>query len=418
MDYNNRIIKIIETREGETTIQVDNKFLHSKYYPIKDAKTLIENNSNIYKDKNCIVIYGLALGYHVKELLNRINGDAKVYMFEADEEIFKMAEKLKLLDDIKLDRRVELFVGYSKSFLSSFYEKLKLVDDILIYNPSVDVLPDTFSELKLVLKNFSIAKMGMEDFSKLAKNNFENNIKLEYKPISEYFKSINIRNKPVIIVSSGPSLDYSISALKNVAGKAKIFSAGSSLKALMDNKIKPDMISIVDANEIIKNQIKGYENLDIPLCFLNTASNDAIGCYRGPKYMFYNQLQNNVNKDIVIDTGKSVATAILDIAIKGGANPIIFVGQDLAYVHNKTHVDAYSQVHKLDVSIPERNNYKKVLGVNGQLLNTNNSLLYFKRWIENKISEHPNITFINCSKGAKIEGTIEMDLEGVLNSIK
>jgi len=38
-----------------------------------------------------------------------------------------------------------------------------------------------------------------------------------------------------------------------------------------------------------------------------------------------------------VDSGGSVATTILDIAIKMGGNPIILVGQDLAYVDGKNH---------------------------------------------------------------------------------
>ena len=410
MNQTERIIEILQTKEGIVTIQVNNKYIHSKYYPKKDARVFIENNARVYEDKKHVVIYGIGLGYHIKELLNHVDKNCNVYIFDADQEIDKVANELKLLEEINKDKRVSLFVGYSKEFIKIFYEKIQLVDDILIYNPSVEVLPDTMENFKLALKSFSISKMGMDSFAKLAKENYESNIKVKHESINEFYKIDNLKNKPVIIVSSGPSLDYNIKYLNRFIGRAKIFAAGSSLKTLMNNEIKPDMICIIDAHEVIANQIKGYEDLNVPLCYLSTASRNAISSYNGRKFIFYNSPQAN---SITIDTGKSVATAILDIAIKGGANPIIFVGQDLAYVDNKTHTDAYSEVHKIDNNIPIKKQYKTVQGVSGELLNTNTTLLYFKQWIENKISEYPNITFINCSKGAKIDGTIEMELEDI-----
>ncbi len=39
--------------------------------------------------------------------------------------------------------------------------------------------------------------------------------------------------------------------------------------------------------------------------------------------------------------------------------------------------------------------------------------MYFKRQIEKEIEQNPNVRFVNCSKGARIKGTVEMDLEEV-----
>ncbi|MCY6353972.1 motility associated factor glycosyltransferase family protein [Clostridium sp. ZS2-4] len=409
-----RKITIIETKEMVPTLKINNKFIHSKYYPQKDAKTFIDNNTVVYKQKQHVLLYGIGMGYHVKELLTRIDKECKVYIFDADEEVFNIVDKLNLLTDIKKDSRVELFIGYSKEFMDKFHEKLQLVDDILVYNPSIEALSESMERFKLALKNFSVSRMGMSSFKELADKNYENNIKEKHEPIEKFFEIKNLKSKPVIIVSSGPSLDYSVKYLSDFKEDVQIFAAGSALKTLMNNGITPDMICIIDADRIIANQVKGYENLNVPLCFLSTASHEAVDSYKGPKYIFYNE---PCEDRIVIDTGKSVATAILDIAIKGEANPIIFIGQDLAFVDNKTHAEAYSEVHHLNIAVPIKKQYQKVIGVNGELLNTNNSLLYFKNWIENKINEYPNITFINCSKGAKIKGTVDMELKDVYKLI-
>jgi len=53
--------------------------------------------------------------------------------------------------------------------------------------------------------------------------------------------------------------------LKEAKGRALIISAGSALRPLLMRNIKPDFFAIIDPQDITYNQIKGYENIGIPL---------------------------------------------------------------------------------------------------------------------------------------------------------
>ncbi|MBY6916662.1 motility associated factor glycosyltransferase family protein [Clostridium botulinum] len=399
-----RKIQIINTRESNPTLLVENIFIHSKYYPVKEGEKFIELNEKFYKNKDVVMVYGLGLGYHIKKLLKRCSDSCKIYIFDADKEVIKIADNLGVLDDIRKDKRVKIFENYSQKFLQDFVNISQLVDDILIYKPSIKLLPHEYMSLKNVLEDYNISKIAVERFSEVMSENYEYNLKLKTCTLKDFFKRVNVIGETVIIVAAGPSLDYDISTLKKLNGKVKIFSVGRALKILMENEIKPDMITIIDSQEVVYNQLKGYENLDIPLCFLSTTSRWAVSNYNGPKYMFYNEENKD---DVIINTGKTVAVATLDIAIKGGAKEIIFVGQDLGFLDNKSHAGTINDV-------PEDGVYKKVLSVNGNMINTNSGYMYFKRQIEKEIEENPNVRFINCSKGARIKGTVEMDLNELL----
>ncbi|MBZ9624573.1 DUF115 domain-containing protein [Clostridium sp. FP2] len=400
----NRKIEIVNTRESNATLLVEKNFLHSKYYPIKEGQKFIELNEKFYKNKEVVMVYGLGLGYHIKELLKKCNEKCRVYIFDADKEILDIADGLGNLEDIRKDKKVEIFDNYSQKFLQDFVRISELVDDILIYKPSVKLLSDKYMPLKNTLEDYNVAKLAVEAFSEVMSENCEHNLRLKTPTIKEFFNRIKVKGEKVIVVSAGPSLDYNINTLKKLNGKVKVFSVGRALGTLMENGIKPDMITIIDSQELVYNQLKGYENLDIPLCFLSTASRWAVEKYNGPKYMFYNEKNED---DIIINTGKTVAVATLDIAIKGGAKEIIFVGQDLGFLDNKSHAGIFNNV-------PEDGVYKKVLSVNGNMIKTNDGYMYFKRQIEKEIEENPNVRFINCSKGAKIKGTGEMELTQVM----
>lgn len=401
----NRNIQLLNTRDKVYSVAVNNILLHSMYHPLKEAFNFAKYRSNDVNNKNHIVIYGVGLGYHVLELLKTINEKSTVDLFDIDDEMVEVAMQYGVLKEILNDSRIRFFHGYNEEIMSKLSLSIKSSDAFIVFKPAIRVLTQEYINFKEAMDRFEIGVIELERHGNIAQENFTLNSKIQYNTIEKFYENYNVKDKTVVIVAAGPSLSLNIQKLKKIREKVLVFAVGSALRPLMNAGIKPDMITIIDPQEIVYNQIQGYENLDIPLCFLSTASNLTVTKYEGPKFMFYNSKTENEN--VIIETGKSVATAALSIAIKGQANTIIFVGQDLAYLNNKAHCDDY--VHD-DYTI-NSNLTKKVEGIDGSLLNTTAGWMYFKKWIEDKISENSQVKFINSSAGARIKGTIELGLE-------
>ena len=352
-------------------------------------------------------MYGIGLGYHAKEILKRMPLDSELFLFDLDIEIHDIANKYKLLEEIKRDNRVKIILSNNKEFYKEFTNKLSLVEDIIVYEPLLKVLEDKYNAFKEAIKSYKIAKISLEKFQPIMEENEKENIKNNYNTIGQFLKTFNLEKKPIVIASAGPSLEKELDALKEKREHVKIFAVGRALDILMKNSIKPDIITILDPGEIVYNQIKGYENLDIPLCFISTGSRWAVQGYKGPKYMFFNKKCSYNKENIIVQTGKTVAIPTIDLAIKAGGHKIILCGQDMAFIDNKFHAGD-------NESIKESNFYEKVLGVDGTYLNTTSGMLEFKKGIEKLIEKNKNIKFINSSKGSKIKGTIEKDLKDLL----
>lgn len=406
-----RNINILKTKEENYTICVDNVYLHSKYYPLRAAQKFIKANEKIYKHKKYVLIYGIGMGYHLKILLENIDKDCKVYAFDVDSEVMNKCKDFKIFKQIKDDNRVEMFLGYNEKFFNALCEKIKLVEDIIIYKPSLEVLPSKYSKIKNLFHSYDLAKIGMQKFGQIANDNYEANIKLKPRTLKDFLNKYNFNDKPVVIASGGPSLEDGFKILKKYRDKFYIFALGRTIDILMKHNIKPDNITIIDPQEIVCRQTCSYNNSGIPLLFLSTASKDAVAKYNSEKYIFFNSEDENNKDNIIINTGKTVAAAALDIALKSGAKKIIFTGQDLAFLDNKFHAGDNTK------DIEKSNGLKKVMGVNKEMLYTTLGMLEFKRNIERIIEENPNIDFINCSRGAKIKGTKEEKMNYIMDCL-
>lgn len=111
-----------------------------------------------------------------------------------------------------------------------------------------------------------------------------------------------------------------------------------------------------------------------------------------------------------LDAGASVAHLALSSAIYLGADPIIFVGQDLAYgpdgvTHSKDAVTMQEKgkaVRDIIHSFPT----VYVEGNNGEMIPSNQLWVNFKIIMESIISKNPEHHFYNATEGgAKIQGT-------------
>lgn len=395
-----------KTRCGLKTVKYNKKYLHSKYDPLKEAKIFIESKKHLL-DSKIVIVCGSGLGYHINEILNQ-GYKGKIIVFEYSSEILSLAKK-----NIKLNKQVEFIDGNNKDFLEQLAKYIGDVEDIIIHKPSLEVWKDLNIELYNILTNFEIQRHSIESQREELKANKEHNLLQEVKGIEEIF-GIFDSSKPYLIVAAGPSLDFELEFIKENREKFNIISVGSAFKSLINAGVKPDAIVIIDAKPWVNNQLEFYKDNDIPLCFLSTASRWAVDIHKGKKYIFFNERNED---EIFIETGKTVAVAATDIAIKSGAKRIIFVGQDLAYLDNRTHTNTFESIYGYKDIIYKRNDSRQVQSVEGEMLQTTEGFLYFKQQLEYLIRANDSVRFYNISKGAYINGAKNLTSKELVEEI-
>ncbi|WP_432407100.1 motility associated factor glycosyltransferase family protein [Wukongibacter sp. M2B1] len=411
---------VVKTKIGTPTLKIKEKdrffFLHSKYDPLKEAKSFAKGNIDISK-KNYIV-YGAGFFYHITEFLEQ-HKDANLYLFETNKYILKTAiENINIVEIIQNPKIYIIFEEDIYRLLMKFHEVLGLNNKkLIIHMPSLNTIPKGLEEFKYILEDHIMKENTIRKFSDLLDENFLFNINRFDFNVDILFNKF--KNLPAIIVSAGPSLDKNREALKFAKDKALILCVGRAVKSLVEIGIRPDAIIITDPQDFVySSQLKGL-NIDIPIIILSTCDKKVSRNYRGIKFIALqrgyspSEIYAENNNHHLVETGGSVATAALDTVIKFGCNPIVFVGQDLAYTDWKTHADS-----AVSNKVIKNKELRIVKDINGDIVYTSKSFHMFLKWFENRIRREKKITFIDATEGgARIEGTEIMTLKDVIDNI-
>lgn len=436
-----KTFRIVDGKKGHKVLQVRNqngKYINynSAYDPYKEAtKVASQINSDI--NRSMVVAVGVGLGYHLKEITNKLNQKSLILAVEENKSVLK-----SLLHDVDFSEEIE---DERIFFATGRFEGDSLKDQLS--NWIRELYPNTFSIQPVILP---ISDIGYIRFSKevfrviqelkdrqkfLLGNDVDDTLLGVYNRIqnlSHIIKNPGIRDfirkfkdvykgKPAIIISSGPSLDKNIHLLKSAKGKALLLSCDGSMSALEKHGIVPDAVSSVE--RIMLTYKAFYKDVRMPdetvliapavvrpeifksfnTKTLSNFKSEGISAW-------FNTMTGNKGH---IWAGVSVAHHLLGLAAMLEADPIILVGQDLAYSPlGVSHVNEASVKEKVDVNKVDI----YVKDISGEDIPTTFVWKQFKEVFEYAIGQYK----LNCidatEGGAYIKGTTIMSLEETIST--
>ena len=430
MFLNDKNYEVLQSRDGKNILHITEKdrsiFLGSKYNAGRDIQSFIDSLGDIGPE-DIIIVFGLACGEHLLELLNKLGDKNKVIVFEPDDNIINVFRGLENTEPVKSDGR----------FLINHYKQEQGVEITLSRNISdyqlSSVIFSSFAnydqayseqflsfagQFKDFLRKLQITRNTNIVFSKIWFDCFLRNIKIMSAsiPVDE-LKDI-YRGRPAIIVSAGPSLKKDIHLLKEAQDKFIIIAGGRTLKPLIEIGVTPHFVCVVDPGEI--NMRLLGENLDcgVPLLFYEGTNPDVVEKYQGPKiYFTSNYFAGDFiqTTNVKLNLGGSVAHTSFGLAMHLGCDKVIFIGQDSAFPEDKMHAENALAVHE-ENKIGDSREYFYVDDTYGNKVKTNATFDMFRKTIENLIKIFPGRLYINSSQGgANIRGTAFMPLAEAIN---
>ncbi|MBV4416556.1 motility associated factor glycosyltransferase family protein [Clostridium tyrobutyricum] len=396
--------------------------VHSQYNPQFQAQFIAEN---VFADNpDIIFLFGLGLGYELKEMI-KLNKNVRYFIIEPDEEIFKIllqSSDIKFLFD---NINVHFILGKKADDIGSFYENVigceKSVKAKFIILPSYkniyrDLIHNVFLNIREKINNVKVNITTLTVSHRQWFQNYIGNLKYLNSMCPVTNLKENFKEKPVIIVSAGPSLNHNIETLKKLQGKVLIAAAGSGISVLESNGIKADIMCLIDGWEAESKLIENVEiNKNTSLFYSSMLYYKINDKLPGAKFLLnVNQMDKKIYDTVGeipfnLFSGPSVANSLAYNLSGLGCNPIIFLGQDLCYSSGKNY--AKGAVYEKDMSRElNTQNYIKLRNKNNEDVYTTSPFLAMKSSMEFCIKVHPNIEYLNGTKdGLCIEGTKDID---------
>ena len=350
-------------------------------------------------------IFGSGMGYHVDALL-KLDGDNKITLLL--HEIEPISATLSLFDWREAIETGRLSFLYEENERKLFEHLKKKKEDAVffIHYPTLRCVRD--KEVRELLEDYFVASSSMQEQKGLLDKNFRA-IKKHDLPECGALRG-RFSRRHVVISGGGPSVDAELEVIRAQRDKLYLLVVGTVARKFLENGIIPDAIIIADPQERVALQIKGLETTGIPLIILSTAPEKCLEGYKGDVYVAYQEGYQPAyefareNGYTVFQTGGSVVTLAVDMAIRFGAKDITLVGVDLAYTNGRSHTSGIGR------EITEEAEFRKVMSTTGTYVDTSRNLDMYRKWIEHRIGDEKLLNIYNTAQGARIKGTIEMRL--------
>lgn len=373
-------------------------YLHSNHNPMVEARTFVERCFDANHKE--YVVWGCGLGYHILALYEMTRGAVPIRVFEDSKELLNLAGSKGVLPQIPSEVLTCVYDPAGREF-ASYINNNKV--GILLHYPSIKKIEK--KELRETLKDFFASWNGAIQYRDELVINFGKNTTI----CSNYLDELRqvFAGKEVVIIGGGPSLDEHIETLRALKGNCVLVAVTTVWEKLLKLQIKPDVVFVMDSQRRTFGHMSDIEDTQTPLVIDSTAYWEFAAKYRGPKYIACQQGFGDAEKLaeekalLKYETGGSVVTLALDAVLKLGAVTVHFVGVDLAYPDGKSHAAG-----TMDASNRDTSSLTEVKAQDGTVTYTDKLFGMYRKWIEGKIREYPQVQFYNMArKGAYIEGT-------------
>jgi hypothetical protein len=318
-------------------------YLHSRYDPEAEAAKLIDGVET--EGQYCFFVSGFGLGYHLQALRERIAPDAIIVVVESDLRLVAAALACVDLSEVLAEGRLTIITDEDKARL---HERLQPQTALIMlgarfvsHPPSQRVAADFHQAMRRLLTEFvAFARTSLVTLvnnAQITCRNVANNIGTYAATSSIDVLDKRFANRPAVVVSAGPSLRRNIDQLIAARDRVIVIALQTTLKTLLEHGITPDFVTSLDYHEVSRQYYEGIEALeDIHLVAEPKATWHVLDDYPGPVSILDNSFARLlIGEELAprapLPPGATVAHLAFYLARYMGCDPIILIGQDLAY---------------------------------------------------------------------------------------
>lgn len=389
------------TNSGFPTLRRDisdkSQYFHSNANPFAEAVTFA--NAHLKPGRFQYTLFGLGLGYQAPSLLN---ADRRIQLTVIEPDLHVIGLMLKY-------RRAPFLLSCKRLTLVYLPELQGLSDyltadcEFIIHYPTLATLPD--SRQKHSLQQYFLQYSTIHEQERYLDENFYYNQKRGDAAVDVLKEAFT--GKTVLYLGGGPSSESKLPDIQRylLAHPDTIsVCAGKIYRALLSSGFTPDYVILSDPNVGLSWQTRDIPATKASLLYLSTASSEAVDCFQGNRYIFYQtgyqpaEVYAEEHHNLTVSTGGSVSTCAIDLFLQLGCSKLITTGLDLSYPDRQTHAFGIQGKTAQNLS------YEMTTDLYGKPIQTSKVFLTYLRWIENRLKNVSSVALINLTDGAKING--------------
>lgn len=399
-------IQFSQAKSGDSTIKINEYFIHSKYNPKQEA---IRQAQQQYRPHHVHILFGYGCGYFVEALLQERAFNEAIIVIDP---LFDKGE----ISKPQHANRVYYFTSDVLPNLEYYISEIDPTNRIKFKTCCLSNYDKIFPELyKITLQkvkdlqnrnavnDFTLIRYAESWYGNFVRNMFH----LQRDNSGQLLEKAY--NVGAVIVAGGPSLQKQIPLLKQYRNRFLIICAGSTINSLIAEGIEPDYAVTIDGGDPNYQHFKNvklheakivYTMFNHPLVRHSFESDGYVVDARGNENLT-NYLRNKLNIELpVFLGGASVAHTAYNFAKYITTGPIALIGQDLAYTDNLTHARTNKFAKEIDEAFIKKVEGFKVKGYNGEEIWTNPVLNSMRLEFEDLIKLDPPENLIyNCTEG-------------------
>ncbi len=339
-------------RQGGWGVRRAGMTIDSSWAPFEQARALVAEHD--FKGVEIVVVLGCGGGALPLSIAEAVEGqDVQVAVLEPDHALLigALRREPRLLERAAKDRLVffATLSALKMCIAFNFEDRGK----VLVVCPPVsqrrhpEVARTLATEVEEAMALAAVSSNTVRLRASQWVNNLIENLPRRVDLPSLFCLAGAFAGVPAILVAAGPSLDKNIEQLRGVGDRALIVCVNTSLKALLKAGVTPHLVLCLEGLDV-STHFEGAEEAlaQTALALDLTCHPKLFGLPAAPIFTFLGS--NARNLDFVsrvlqeeevegLSMGGSVATAAFSCVDVLGCDPIVLVGQDLAYTGGQVY---------------------------------------------------------------------------------
>ncbi len=410
------------SKNGYPTLKFNESYIHSRYNPVLEGLRLTKTLD--IDNKNCIIVFGMGLGYHIMPLLEL---GIRILVIEKNPDIINCLRQVGYTNRFS---SIHLYTGDVLGIELWLSDRVSEGDSVIFFdhNPSSKLDTHYYNTAKNIA--YGIIKSNIHSYITslgFSKRWHENVIK-NVIHLNRFLKVNKNVDMPVFIIGSGPTLDQNIDKLAKIKNKGILICLAPSYRRLLASNIIPDFVISTDGGIANRMHISGhsFNNKSILITSLSVSTN-IINTWKGNILIINNGLtiEDYLLDDFIkIPMQGTVASAAFLFAKKLFRGSVFLFGIDFAFTNGLYHHKGAGLESKIlfttnKLSPFENKYYKLITGFNistvknysGKDILTSLPMESYLRWFSREVLNGDRDVYVVGNNGAKIDGVKNITTE-------